>query len=132
MTAQPARVRQPLALTLGEPAGIGPDISLKAWSARKALKLPPFYLIGDPDFLARRAKALNLDVPMRAIEPQEAAAAFSRALPLVALDATVTAVPGKPDASSAPAAIASIRHAVDDVLHGRAAAIVTNPVAKNV
>ena len=68
----------------------------------------------------------------RVVTPAEASAAFERALPVVPLELAVTAAPGKPDASSAPAAIASIRRAVADVLAGRAAAMVTNPVAKNV
>ena len=131
-----ARGRLPLALTLGEPAGIGPDLTLSVWQRRVELDLPPFYLIGDPDFLAARAQLLGLDVPLSSVTPAEACAAFERALPVVALDLTnalaVTAAPGKPDASSAPAAIASIRHAVADVLAGRAAAVVTNPIAKNV
>jgi 4-hydroxythreonine-4-phosphate dehydrogenase len=122
----------PLALTLGEPAGIGPDLTLTAWRRRFEFDLPAFYLISEPDFLARRARALGLDVPLAVIAPAEASAAFERALPVVALDAPITAAPGKPDASSAPAAIASIRRAVADVMAGRAAAIVTNPVAKNV
>ena len=66
------------------------------------------------------------------VAPAQAAAAFARALPVVPLDLPVTAAPGKPDATSAPAAIASIRRAVADVMAGRAAAIVTNPIAKNV
>ena len=66
------------------------------------------------------------------VTPAQATETFARALPVVPLDAPVTAPPGKPDASSAPAAIASIRRAVADVLAGDAAAIVTNPVAKNV
>ena len=53
----------PLALTLGEPAGIGPDITLAVWQRREELALPPFYLLADPDFLARRAQQLGLDVP---------------------------------------------------------------------
>ena len=50
---------KPLALTSGEPAGIGPDITLKAWLRRKELKLPAFYLLGDREFLARRASSLG-------------------------------------------------------------------------
>ena len=53
---------RPLTLTLGEPAGIGPDITLLAWLRRDELKLPPFYLLGDVAFIARRAKALGLEV----------------------------------------------------------------------
>ena len=111
----------PLALTLGEPAGIGPDITLAIWRRRVELDLPPFYLIGDPEFLARARALLGLDVPLAEVAPAQAAAAFARALPVVPLGLPVTAAPGKPDASSAPAAIASIRRAVADVLAGRAA-----------
>jgi len=132
MTANPARAMRPLALTLGEPAGIGPDITLMAWRRRDEHKLPPFYLIGDPRLLARRAEMLGFDIPISVGDPQTASATFARALPMVALDGAISATPGRPDASSAPAAIASIRRAVDDVMAGHCAAIVTNPIAKNV
>ena len=122
----------PLALTLGEPAGIGPDITLAVWQRRDELALPPFYLLADPDFLARRAQQLGLDVPLCVVEPDAAAKTFATALPVVALAERVTAEPGQPDQSSGPAAIASIRRAVADVFAGRAHAVVTNPVAKAV
>ena len=123
---------QPLALTLGEPAGIGPDLALAIWHRRAELNVPPFYLVADEKFLRRRAAQLALDFPIASVTPASAAAAFDRALPVVAIDTVVTAEPGRPDASSAPAAIESIRRAVADVMTGAAAAIVTNPVAKNV
>jgi 4-hydroxythreonine-4-phosphate dehydrogenase len=123
---------RPLALTLGEPAGIGPDITLAAWGRRNELALPPFYVLADPDFLTRRARLLGLDVPVRIVAPDEAMAAFAKALPVVALAERATGEPGKPDESSAPAAIASIRRAVADVFSGRAHAVVTNPIAKAV
>jgi len=124
---------QPLALTLGEPAGIGPDLAIAVWRRRGELNIPQFYVVADPEFLRRRARRLGLDVPIAITEPRAAGAAFSSALPVVLLDGVaVTAEPGRPDGSSAPAAIASIRRAVADVLAGDAAAIVTNPVAKNV
>ncbi len=121
-----------LALTLGEPAGIGVDITLKAWLDRRRHGLAPFYVVADADFLARRAALLRLDVPVRAVVPREAAACFAVALPVVSLDLPVTATPGVPDASSAPAAIGAIRRAVADVLAGEARAVVTNPIAKAV
>lgn len=123
---------RPLALTIGEPAGIGPDISFAAWQRRSELALPPFYLLGDPDFLKRRARLLGLKIPFEIVEPGGAVKAFAGALPVVALDETITAEPARPDASSAPAAIASIRRAVADVFAGQAHAVVTNPVAKAV
>jgi 4-hydroxythreonine-4-phosphate dehydrogenase len=123
---------RPLALTLGEPAGIGPDIALAAWRRRSELALPPFYLLGDPSFLERRAQRLELDIPMAVVEPQDAAAAFHGALPVVDIGVAVTADPGSPDRTSAPAALAAIDRAVADVMAGTAAAVVTNPVAKAV
>ena len=123
---------RPLALTLGEPAGIGPDITLAAWSRRAQLKLPPFYVLADPKCLERRAALLKLNIPIELVQPVEAAAAFTRALPVVALDLPATAEPGTPDATSGPAAIASIDRAIADVIEGKAAAMVTNPVAKHV
>ena len=123
---------QPLALTLGEPAGIGPDLALAVWHRRTELNVPPFYVAADPQFLGRRAVRLGLNVPLTLVTPEAAVAAFRTALPVVSLDVTASAEPGRPDQSSAPAAIASIRRAVADVMRGAAAAVVTNPVAKNV
>jgi 4-hydroxythreonine-4-phosphate dehydrogenase len=121
-----------LALTLGEPAGIGPDIAMAAWLRRQQLGLPPFYLLADPDFLRRRATEIGLDVAITVVEPGEAESAFRHALPIVDIGVAVTAAAGRPDDSSAPAALAAIRRAVADVCAGSAAAMVTNPVAKNV
>ncbi len=123
---------KPLALTSGEPAGIGPDITIKAWLKRSELKLPAFYLLGDRDFLAHRAKALGLDVRLAEVRPEDAVAAFADALPVVATGQAATAQAGQPDGTSAAAAIASIRQAVGDVVAGRASAVVTNPIAKSV
>jgi 4-hydroxythreonine-4-phosphate dehydrogenase len=122
----------PLALTSGEPAGIGPDITIKAWLRRDELKLPPFYLLGDRAFLADRARALGLEVRLADVRAEDALATFADALPVVATGHAATARPGRPDHSSANAAMASIRQAVGDVIAGRASAIVTNPIAKNV
>ena len=123
---------KPLALTSGEPAGIGPDITIKAWLRRNELKLPPFYLLGDRDLLAQRARALGLDVRLADSSAQDAAALFTDALPIVATGHAATAQPGRPDHTSADAALASIRQAVGDVAAGRAGAVVTNPIAKSV
>jgi len=122
----------PLALTLGEPAGIGPDITFAAWRRRAELELVPFYLLADPEFIARRAERIAPDMAIAVVEPQAAAAAFRTALPVVDIGVTVSAEPGHPDRSSAPAALAAIRRAVTDFFAGAASAIVTNPIAKNV
>ena len=123
---------RPLALTLGEPAGIGPDITFAAWRRRTELNLAPFYLLADPDFVVRRAQRIAPDVPIAVVEPAAAATSFASALPVVDIGVPVSAQPGHPDRSSAPAALAAIRRAVADVHAGTASAIVTNPVAKNV
>ena len=123
---------KPLALTSGEPAGIGPDIAIAAWLRRNELGLPPFYLLGDSAFFADRAKLLGLKVALAELGPEDAGAAFANALPVVATGEKATARPGAPDATSANAALASIRRAVDDVRAGRASAVVTNPIAKSV
>src|SRR5262252_896297 len=123
---------RPLALTLGEPAGIGPDITFAAWRRRTELNLAPFYLLADPDFVARCAQRIAPDVPVAVVEPAAAATSFASALPVVDIGVPVSAQPGHPDRSSAPAALAAIRRAVADVNAGTASAIVTNPVAKNV
>jgi 4-hydroxythreonine-4-phosphate dehydrogenase len=123
---------KPLALTFGEPAGIGPDITIMAWLRRHELKLPAFYLLGDRDALHRRASALGLEVRFADVRPSDALGAFADALPVVATGQPASAQPGRPDDTSAAAAIASIRQAVSDVIAGRAAAVVTNPIAKSV
>jgi 4-hydroxythreonine-4-phosphate dehydrogenase len=123
---------KPLALTSGEPAGIGPDIAIAAWLRRNELGLPPFYLLGDRGAVANRAKILGLKVELADSRPEDALAAFSSALPVVATGQPATARPGQPDATSANAALASIRQAVGDVMAGRAGAVVTNPIAKSV
>src|SRR5258708_25181771 len=98
---------KPLALTTGEPAGIGPDIAIKAWLRRNELKLPAFYVLGDRDFFARRAKALGLEIKLADISAENALDTFANALPIVATGHVATARPGQPDDSSSDAALAS-------------------------
>jgi 4-hydroxythreonine-4-phosphate dehydrogenase len=123
---------KPLALTIGEPAGIGPDIAIEAWRRRADLGVPPFYLLGDRGFIGERAKQLGVEISLAKVDPQDAADAFTDALPIVSIGHVPTAAPGQPDESSARVAIAAIRQAVDDTKAGRAAAVVTNPIAKSV
>jgi 4-hydroxythreonine-4-phosphate dehydrogenase len=123
---------KPLALTSGEPAGIGLDITIQAWLRRNELKLPAFYLLGDRDSLSNRAKVLGLKLKLAEVSAEEASSAFADALPVVATGHSATARPGHPDDTSAGAAMASIRQAVGDVIAGQASAVVTNPIAKSV
>jgi len=64
---------RPLALTLGEPAGVGPGLALAVWRRRVELGLPPFYIIADGEFLARRARHLGLAVALAPSTPRDAA-----------------------------------------------------------
>lgn len=121
----------PLALTLGEPAGIGPDIALMAW-ARRTPQTPPFCAIGDPALLADRARRLGLSIPLREGEPDAAPAAFRDALPVNPAGPRATAAPGLPDGTSAEAVVASLDQAVAHVQAGRASGLVTAPLAKSV
>ena len=129
----PAGKRLPLAVSMGDPAGIGLEISLRAWAARSAEGLPPFVLFADPDAAAERARVLGLAVPIAAIETLgEAADTFKSALPLCAVPLSVGALPGVPDPANAAAVIAAIERATAAVAGGEAAALVTNPIAKHV
>lgn len=119
-----AVVGLPLALTMGEPAGIGGEIAGKAWRAVRSAG-PAFFLIGDP--------ALVQDTPIALItDPAEAAAAFPTALPVLPLRLVAPAVPGVLDPANAPAVIASIEQAVRFCQEGRAGGMVTNPIQKSV
>ncbi|MFN3548033.1 MAG: 4-hydroxythreonine-4-phosphate dehydrogenase PdxA [Mesorhizobium sp.] len=126
--AQPPSL--PLALTSGDPSGIGPELTLVAWSQRKALELPPFYLLSDPSLVAARVRAQGLNVPVETVSPGEAIEAFGRALPVVRLDSRLPDRPGEPLAESAAGIVEAIDRAVADTLAGRAGAVVTNPIAK--
>jgi 4-hydroxythreonine-4-phosphate dehydrogenase len=121
----------PLALTRGEPAGIGGEIALKAWLEIRD-DLPPFYLIDDPDRLASLARRLDWPVPIQPVDaPDRASFVFASALPVVPIDTAIRARPGHPDPTDAPAILGAIQTAVRDVRNGRAAALVTNPIQKD-
>jgi 4-hydroxythreonine-4-phosphate dehydrogenase len=122
----------PLALTQGDPAGIGPELALRAWLERRERKLPAFACVASPDDLAGLAKQLGWHVPVRVCGWDDAGGVFPEALPVIALTATATAEPGRPNPATAPATIASIDMAVAAVRAGEAAAVVTNPIAKSV
>ncbi len=115
----------PLALSMGEPAGIGGEIAAGAWQALRQGG-PPFLLIGD-------AALVPPTVPIRRIAaPEEAAGVFPTALPVLHRPLPRPATPGRPDPANAPAVIAAIDEAVALAKAGRAAAVVTNPIQKSV
>jgi 4-hydroxythreonine-4-phosphate dehydrogenase len=123
----------PLALTMGEPAGIGGEIAIKAWEARREAAVPPFFLIDDPSRLAGLAGRLDRELPLAEIEtPEAAAAVFPRSLPVLPMALASEVAPGEPDKANAGAVLQSIETAVHLVRAGRAAAVVTNPINKEV
>lgn len=127
-----ARAEKPLALTLGDPAGIGPDITLLAYEARRDETIPPFVLLGDASVLAARARALGLSVPIVTVaSAREALDTFAEALPVLPVEVPGPVVAGRPDVGAAPAVKRSIEMAVDLVRRGEASAVVTNPIAKS-
>lgn len=128
----PAVPIAPLALTQGDPAGIGPELTLMAWRQRETLSLPPFASIADIGHLAALSRRLDLDVPLQACDWHEAASVFAHALPVIPLEPAGHPEPGRPDSATAPTTIASIDRAVAATRQGLASAVVTNPIAKAV
>ncbi|MEW5962549.1 MAG: 4-hydroxythreonine-4-phosphate dehydrogenase PdxA [Pseudomonadota bacterium] len=123
----------PLALTMGDPAGIGIEIAAKAWRARHEQRLAPFVLYADPAAVEDLAAAAGVAVPVEPIDgPTEAQRVFPSRLPVYPIALRVPPRPGAPDFANAPAVIAAIERAVADVASGAAAALVTNPIAKSV
>jgi 4-hydroxythreonine-4-phosphate dehydrogenase len=114
----------PLAMSMGDPAGVGPIISFKAYDAVKAQGGRPFYVIAPQDVMEAVGPRIAL-----INDPSQAAAAFRDALPVLSIPGGPVE-PGKPDPSTAPAVIESIRLAVEHTRAGKAAGIVTNPIAK--
>ena len=124
-------VKLPLVVTMGDPAGIGGEIALKAWLERRG-GVPPFYLIDDPDRLRALARRLGWPAPVRPIDaPDQALAVFNEAFPVLPIGAAVRSQPGRPDPGDAAAILGAISTAVGDVRSGRAAALVTNPIHKD-
>ena len=121
----------PLALTMGEPAGIGPEITLKAWATRKAASLQPFFVVGDPMLYRDMARQLGIDGGIREItDPAETDVTFATALPVLPVPLAVPSRPGQLIPENEPAVIRAIDLAAELALEGKACGIVTNPVHK--
>ena len=111
---------------MGDPAGIGPEVIAKAWLARDAARLPPFFAVGDA-----RAISRVWGGPMARIgTPAEAASVFADALPVLVIEDGGEIVPGVPDAEGARCALHSLEVAAGLARSGAAAALVTGPVSK--
>lgn len=126
---------RPLALTMGDPAGIGPDITLMAWQRHQATKrsspLPVFVTIGSVETLAKRAKQLGLSVPLETVLPEDdVTGLFTKALPVIPLKLAEPVTAGQSSVANAQAVVASIERAVDLTAKGLMSGVVTNPIAK--
>jgi len=118
---------------MGEPAGIGGELTLKAFFRRKELGLPPFFAIDDPNRLKELAERLGISAPLIIIDrPKEALKHFSDALPIIPFPLATPVEPGIPNPKNAPAVLKSIELAVNFAQTGQAAAVVTNPIHKQV
>ena len=117
---------------MGDPAGIGGEISLKAWHETRQSAAHPFFVIDDPGRLKALASHLSLDVPIETItSPDMAAEVFSKALPVLEEAVTEEVEAGKPNPALASTVIRSIDRALTFVLAGGASAMVTNPIHKS-
>lgn len=125
-----------LALTLGEPAGIGPEITFRAWRDRKAENLPAFMLVAPFGLASGLRDRLAPGLPLERVDhPSDALTVFDRALPVLetGFDHAVTVPePGHPDARLADVVLGSIKYAVTLASEGSVAGVVTNPIAKSV
>lgn len=119
-------LQSPMAVSLGDPAGIGPEVIAKCWDNRDRLDLPPFVAIGDP-----RSVAAVWDGPIELVEdPRQADSAFDYGLPLIQLKVPQADVPGHPSVAGAHTSLDSLEIAVGLARSGSAAAVVTGPVSK--
>ena len=120
----------PLAVTMGDPAGIGGEILLAAWLSCRASG-PVFLALDDPDRLTALAAHLGLAVPIReVVSAAQAAAVFGDALPVLPVRLALPPIPGRSDPANAPAILASIRLAAALAMRGEVAGVVTNPINK--
>ena len=122
---------RPLALTMGEPAGIGGEIAIKAWHAPDGRLVPAFCVLGDPDWL--RAEAHRIRSHQRIVEVSslaEGGERFFEGVPVLPLRLKAKGPPGKPDPANASVVIAAIEQAVTLAKAGEASGVVTNPIHK--
>ena len=135
MSAQSAKQTMPqnaIAVTMGEPAGIGGEVTLKAWQNRERLS-SPFFLIDDPKRIERLTQNFGMSVPIKSINtPEEAFQCFSTHLPVLPINKKIDINLGKPHIAYAAAVINSIEIGVRLVTSGKASALTTNPIQKEI
>jgi len=122
----------PLVLTCGDPAGIGPEITVKAWSALRQDSDLAFAVLAPYDLIGRHLKAQGLPAPRHINDVSEASGHFSNALPVLPMALGADVTDGKPSQGNASVVTGSIERAVKLCLDGKAAAVITNPISKDV
>ncbi len=121
----------PIAVTMGEPAGIGGEIACLAW-ARHAAELPPLLLVDDPDRIAGLAGTLGTPIAVETVSSSpEALAVWPRAIPVLPQPLPAPVEAGRINPANSKAVIASLDRAIEIVKSGDAAALVTNPIQKS-
>jgi 4-hydroxythreonine-4-phosphate dehydrogenase len=130
MTAPSASPVTPLAISVGEPAGIGVEVVARAFEDRVRSSIRPFYLRADPAMVRSRLARAGMAVTVAETTPERCTAVFADALPVVPVGSPMRDEPGRPDPADAPAVVLAIRQAVADVAAGLAAGIVTGPIQK--
>lgn len=122
----------PLAASMGEPAGVGPDLLLRAFADRASNGVSPFLVYGQASFLRSRAQRLGLEVEIREATPATATAVFAEALPVAEVDGLVPDKPGEATSVSAQFVIGAIAEAAKATLSGACRGMVTAPIHKGV
>lgn len=121
----------PLAVSLGDPAGVGPELIAEAWARREAERLPPFLVVGGAGLVREAASRRGLALPIEPIaDPSRAADAFGRGVPVLGTAGDAAYRPGEPGESGARLALASLELATALAIERRAAALVTGPISK--
>ena len=120
----------PIAVSMGEPAGVGPDIILAAHKNRGALGLPDFIVFGDPATF--EARAHEIGDPVRVVTQDQPDAIEPGALNIVPIAVDAPVVPGELDSRNGQAVVTAIEQAVEAVHYRKASALVTAPIHKSV
>ena len=121
----------PLVVSSGDPAGIGPDIILSAYSLRDRSDIPPFFVVGDVSLLHQRADMLGLEIKVGHVsEDEDISSQFSRFLPVLEAAGLSDVVAGQISSSNGAYVIETIRRSVEEIASGRASGLVTAPIHK--
>ncbi|WP_067736354.1 4-hydroxythreonine-4-phosphate dehydrogenase PdxA [Novosphingobium naphthalenivorans] len=124
-------IAAPLAVSLGDPSGIAPELIAEAWARREECGLAPFFVVGGANVLRAAAATRGIDLPIVPIEdPGEAASAFSDGLPVLGAQ-DCTPCFGSPAREGAELALHSLTRATELALSGKAGGVVTGPIAKS-